>query len=343
MMGLKLSRHYPIVHQFDEDSIEEKNPYYMVFATGIQGWRPTMEDAHIVQLGAVGDDQQSAFFALFDGHGGPDIAQFAAANIQARVLQHPKLYENTCYALRHALLEIDKEAYALGNDSENPEKYHLIGCTAVVTLIKDKKLYCANIADSRAIASVSGHAIQLSIEHKPTDPVEYERVINHKGNMKGYVENGRINGNLAVPRAIGDFYYKNNMEGPPYDRIVCAWADITVRTLTDDWEFLVMACDGIWDVMTNAEVVEFVRNRFAQHLEPRRIAQDLLYTCLAPDTSMGGLGADNMTIEIIALLNGRSFDEFCEKCATEPAENCPPQMQFYDESFANRIGMNLKY
>lgn len=38
--------------------------------------------------------------------------------------------------------------------------------------------------------------------------------------MKGYVENGRINGNLAVPRAVGDFYYKNNMEGPPFDRIV---------------------------------------------------------------------------------------------------------------------------
>ena len=50
-----------------------------------------------------------------------------------------------------------------------------------------------------------------------------------------------------------------------------AWADITVRTITDDWEFLVMACDGIWDVMTNAEVVEFVRNRFAQHLDARRV------------------------------------------------------------------------
>ncbi|OQV14047.1 putative protein phosphatase 2C T23F11.1 [Hypsibius exemplaris] len=281
-MGLKISRHYPIVHQFDEDSIKDANPYYIVFATGIQGWRPTMEDAHIVQLTAVGDDQASAFFALFDGHGGPDIAQFAAANIQARVLQHPKLYENTCYALRHALLEIDKEAYALGNelyfqsfslsqDSENPEKYHLIGCTAVLTLIKDKRLYCANIADSRCIASVSGHAIQMSIEHKPTDDVELQRITNHKGNMKGYVENGRINGNLAVPRALGDFYYKNNMEGPPFDRIVCAWSDITVRTLTDDWEFLIMACDGIWDVMTNSEVVEFVRNRFAQHLDARRV------------------------------------------------------------------------
>lgn len=50
-----------------------------------------------------------------------------------------------------------------------------------------------------------------------------------------------------------------------------AWADITVRTMTDDYEFLVMACDGIWDVMTNPEVVEFVRNRFAQHMEPKRV------------------------------------------------------------------------
>ena len=40
-MGLKLSRHYPIVHQFDEDAIQDRNPYFIVFATGIQGWRPS--------------------------------------------------------------------------------------------------------------------------------------------------------------------------------------------------------------------------------------------------------------------------------------------------------------
>ena len=58
-------------------------------------------------------------------------------------------------------------------------------------------LFQANIADSRCIASVNGHAIQMSIEHKPSDDIELQRITNHKGTMKGYVENGRINGNLT--------------------------------------------------------------------------------------------------------------------------------------------------
>jgi protein phosphatase 2C family protein 2/3 len=60
----------------------------------------------------------------------------------------------------------------------------------------------------------------------------------------GFVDFGRVNGNLALSRAIGDFEFKKSADLPPEQQIVTAYPDVTIHDLSDDDEFIVFACDG---------------------------------------------------------------------------------------------------
>ena len=89
----------------------------------------------------------------------------------------------------------------------------------------------------------------------------------------GWVEFNRVNGNLALSRALGDFVFKKNEDKKAEDQIVTAYPDVYVRDLTNDHEFIVLACDGIWDVLSNEEVLEFIRNRIAQQISPEIVKE----------------------------------------------------------------------
>ena len=75
-----------------------------------------------------------------------------------------------------------------------------------------------------------------------------------------------------MSRALGDFVFKKNEKKPAEEQIVTAYPDVTVEKITLDHEFLVLACDGIWDVLSNKEVVDFVRGRLAQKMEPHMVS-----------------------------------------------------------------------
>lgn len=87
----------------------------------------------------------------------------------------------------------------------------------------------------------------------------------------GWVEFNRVNGNLALSRALGDFVFKRNETKKAEEQIVTALPDIEIKDITKDHEFLVLACDGIWDVMSNEEVLDFVRERIAQSIPPEKV------------------------------------------------------------------------
>jgi len=91
----------------------------------------------------------------------------------------------------------------------------MAGSTAVVVLVKDNKLYCANAGDSRAIACVNGQLEVLSLDHKPNNEAESKRIIQGGG----WVEFNRVNGNLALSRALGDYVFKHENKKPE-DQIV---------------------------------------------------------------------------------------------------------------------------
>ena len=131
--------------------------------------------------------------------------------------------------------------YADGNSKS------FAGCTATTILITPTEIICANAGDSRTVLGKSTQAVELSQDHKPDDAAESRRIYN----AKGFVEDGRVNGMLALSRALGDFEYKNNSLLKAKDQAVTAHPDIKTVPITNDTEFVVLACDGIWDVMTS--------------------------------------------------------------------------------------------
>lgn len=177
------------------------------------------------------------------------------------------------------------------------------GTTAVVALIRGKQLIVANAGDSRCVVSERGKAVDMSYDHKPEDEVELARIKNAGGKV---TMDGRVNGGLNLSRAIGDHFYKRNKSLPPEEQMISAMPDVKVLTLNEDHDFMVIACDGIWNVLSSQEVVDFISERIKPDQSGKArplssIVEELLDHCLAPDTSGDGTGCDNMTCIIVTL------------------------------------------
>ncbi|TKR68248.1 hypothetical protein L596_024254 [Steinernema carpocapsae] len=282
------------------------NEVYKVGSSCMQGWRINMEDAH-THLLALPDDHKTAFFAVYDGHGGAKVSQYAGMHLHKKIVSEPT-YKNgdIAEAIQTGFLGLDEQMRA---DAETKDE--MSGTTAIVVLVRDQKIYCGNVGDSRAVVSACGRAEPLSHDHKPANEGEAQRIVA----AGGYVEFNRVNGNLALSRALGDFAFKGNATKTAEEQVVTAYPDVITCDITKEHEFIILACDGIWDVMSNQEVVDFCRDRLARGWEPEVICEDLLDRCLAPDCQMGGLGCDNMTAVLVCLMQNESNEEFAARCA----------------------------
>ncbi|GAA5930186.1 PP2C family serine/threonine-protein phosphatase [Sporobolomyces koalae] len=278
----------------------------------MQGWRLTMEDAHAAVLSLdkdKGDDvptrERTSFFAVYDGHGGSTVAKFAGDTVHHRLAANdyfPKKQWND--ALKRAFLETDEDLRANPDFRGDPS-----GCTAVgVIVTPELDLICANAGDSRSVMSVGGEAKPLSFDHKPTNAAETSRIVAGGG----FVEFGRVNGNLALSRALGDFEFKQSQNLPAEQQVVTADPDINRHSHTAEDEFIVVACDGIWDVLTSQQVIDFVRLSIAQGHTLEQICENMMDRCLAPDSDWGGVGCDNMTMMVVAILGDRTQEEWYE-------------------------------
>lgn len=193
------------------------------------------------------------------------------------------------------------------------------GCTAVAALLvagpdsetkqgkKARKILVANAGDSRSVLSVQGEAKAMSIDHKPGNKGENARIVS----AGGFVEFGRVNGNLALSRAIGDFEFKQNFSLEPEQQIVTADPEIITHDVDGDEEFLVLACDGIWDCLSSQQVVDFVRRQIANGKDLKDICEEAIDRCLAPDSQIGGVGCDNVRRTKGSLLR-LSLTTFCD-------------------------------
>jgi len=285
------------------------SPQFRCASSSMQGWRINMEDAHAHFL-SLKQDKDASFFAVYDGHGGSRVAQWCGEHVHEDIVANEN-YKKGDYveALKRGFLECDENMLKDEEMRDDPS-----GATAVCVLLKDNKIHCANCGDSRAVASVAGQVQELSFDHKPSNEEETRRIVA----AGGYVELNRVNGNLALSRAMGDFVFKRNTKKSAEEQIVIAYPEVIVKDIEEDHEFIVLACDGIWDVLSNQEVVSFVRRRIAQKMEPEEICEELLDHCLAPDCQMGGLGCDNMTVVLVCFLNENSYEHLAERCSTIP-------------------------
>jgi protein phosphatase 2C family protein 2/3 len=297
-MGQILSQ--PVTEKHSES---DENSQFAYGLSSMQGWRINMEDAHttILNLQDEGKDPV-AFFGVYDGHGGEKIAQFTGDNLFKVIKKQDEFLKgNYGRALQDAFLAADVEI--LEDDNLKNDQS---GCTATTVLISGDKIICANAGDSRTVLSINGNAKPLSYDHKPNNEGEHARICA----AGGFVDIGRVNGNLALSRAIGDFDFKKSVDLPPEEQIVTAFPDVIEHEITKDDEFVVLACDGIWDCLTSQQVVEVVRKGINDRLTLVEISEALIDICLAPNSYGSGIGCDNMSVIIVALLNGKTLDEW---------------------------------
>ncbi|XP_017471075.1 PREDICTED: probable protein phosphatase CG10417 isoform X1 [Rhagoletis zephyria] len=171
------------------------------------------------------------------------------------------------------------------------------GCTAVVALLNGRDLFVANAGDSRCVVCRNGKAIDMSLDHKPEDEEESARIVKAGGRV---TLDGRVNGGLNLSRAIGDHAYKMNLELPAEEQMISALPDVRKLIITPEDEFMVLACDGIWNYLSSEEVVDFIRQRLKDDTKKiSQICEELFDTCLAPNTIGDGTGCDNMTAVIV--------------------------------------------
>lgn len=327
-----------------KDVNEGGNEAYGYSASSMQGWRNSMEDAHVAQIGLQGDPD-AALFAVFDGHCGSEVAQFAAryvvsqlertqgwqAGSQAGVIRG---LQDTFLRLDQALMHDEVKpflrgiasgadvaaadnalsrparrwpaALAMADDhmalypppglqQPNLDTRYLAvkvdnmlkadvklatpgGCTAVAAVVRRGTITVANSGDSRAVMCRRGRAVELSFDHKPDNPSELQRI----SRAGGFVRNGRVSGCLALSRSLGDLGLKRNGALTASQQMITAMPDVIVEAVTEEDEFLVLACDGIWEMRSSQEVVDFVRSRLVSGMSPSQAAAELFDECLAP-------------------------------------------------------------
>lgn len=205
-------------------------------------------------------------FAVFDGHGGNQVAEFVRDYFVKELLENENFKaENYEDALTETFCKMDellvgpngdevlKKYTKKDNDSSSFNAYSgmepdsniatCCGCTACVCLIVGDTVFCANAGDSRCVLSEKGTAVAMSDDHKPSCPDEEKRI----KAAGGFVSMDRVNGNLNLSRALGDFTYKENKELGIKDQMVIPIPEIRTHTITSDTEFFIIACDGIWD------------------------------------------------------------------------------------------------
>ena len=187
-----------------------QNDMFKVGSSCMQGWRVHMEDSHTHIL-SLPQDPGTSFFAVYDGHGGANVAQYAGKNLHKFIIKRPEYKSNIEEAMKKGFLDIDKAM-----QEEETLKEQMAGSTAVTILIKDKKLFCANAGDSRAVGCINGDVEVLSMDHKPNNDGELKRICAGGG----WVEFNRVNGNLALSRALGDFIFKRNNSKVAEEQVV---------------------------------------------------------------------------------------------------------------------------
>lgn len=327
----------------------------------MQGWRVSMEDSHstVLNLNVVTDGEAAetetaangaseaadasagspvAFFGVYDGHGGEKVALFTGEKLPS-VLKATEAYQKGDYAqaLQDAFLAMDVEITEDAELSKDPS-----GCAATSVIITSDKIFCGNAGDSRTVMSVGGTVKALSFDHKPTNEGEKARIVN----AGGFVDMGRVNGNLALSRGIGDFEFKNNLELPAEEQAVTALPDVLEHDITKDDEFVVLACDGIWDCLSSQQVVDFVRRYVREGKPLGEICELMMTTCLAPTSGGSGIGCDNMSVCIVAMLQGgESVEEWAKRIAAkvsdEDLEKLPTadalSMELYSMDIATKV------
>lgn len=283
---------------------------YLVGTHETQGARQTMEDAHCAEK----LDENNQFFGIFDGHGGETTAHYCAKHLHENLKNNQHFTTNPEQALTEAFKKTHEDFKSQCKDQS--------GSTAITVLLQQNKIITANAGDARAILATAGKAKRLSYDHKPENKEEIQRIINANGFVwpagsslislvTGIDPNGnpifkqdkkeihRVNGNLAVSRALGDYELNGLVIPDPYT---------ATYQCTGDEEFIVLACDGLFDIIEDQALVDIVHYKLNEYKksnkEKETIATEIsnYLTQLASGKINPNIQSnDNVTVTVILL------------------------------------------
>lgn len=268
-----------------------------------QGRRDTMEDAHVVfddilaveNIGITSvPGQRVSFYGVYDGHGGVDAAKLVQRDLHISIVSKPEFAAGDIEAaLRAGFAETDLKIVTKSN-----EEGWMNGSTGVVGVLVDSKLYIANVGDSEAclVREVNNEVVaeNLTTPHKASDPIEKKRV----EELGGHVFFGRVFGALAVSRSFGDSKFKTPKTAQNF--VSCEPA-IRVVDIRPDHTFMILACDGLWDVMNHTQAAQFAKAQIAEGKSAKAVAHALVSEALRRKTE------DNVTV-VVVLFNRNGND-----------------------------------
>lgn len=254
---------------------------YTVSVRAVKGGRLSMEDEYDINNGG-------RFVAVFDGHGGGGVSTFLRDTLYAKVAKHLTAYQketnhnkaarseadasNPVYSTRcSSISDIVKSIRAAyteaGNEVLQMDEFQYQGSTALAVWLHEdiksnkRTLVSANLGDSRAIMSRNGQAIDVTRDHKPSDEIEKKRILSMGEELEwdDYCQIYRVR-SLSLSRAIGDRFAKPAISDEVEIQLI-PLSESTGSTEGND-EFIVLASDGLWDVMTSQDCVNFIHERF---------------------------------------------------------------------------------
>ncbi|XP_051137458.1 probable protein phosphatase 2C 61 [Andrographis paniculata] len=258
-------------------------------AYSLTGSKGLNQDSAILYQGYGGED--GVLCAVFDGHGqnGHAVSNLVRNHLPELLLRHHNntsgdgennnMIKEACVI--SAFTAMDKDIKILHDQTT----FDLAssGSTAALVIKHGEELVVANLGDSRAILGQRSDGkkgekvvpFQLTTDLKPGLPCEAERIRKCKGRVLALKEESHIlrvwlpyddSPGLAMSRAFGDFMLKQ------YG--VIATPDISYHHLSPDDEFLVIATDGVWDVLTNETVVSIVSSARSQEEAAKLVVEE---------------------------------------------------------------------
>jgi len=246
--------------------------------------RRTMEDSHVM-LGKFGNHPNRSYFGVYDGHGGRETV-----DIIEKVL-HENIHKDIEATYGKSIIDSMKKAFLETDAGLKSQNLGRSGSTAAVCIIIRSKnnlledirtLHVANAGDSKAILCRGTEAVEVTQEHKPSHPLEKERLETSKTPV--WITNDKVAGILGVSRSFGDMELKQWVTAEPYTQSIL---------LNPNDAFLIMACDGLWDVCSHQKAVDIVLEHATEKCNA--LAQRLVDYALENNTK------DNLSVVVIKI------------------------------------------
>ncbi|KAM0974326.1 hypothetical protein FF1_017557 [Malus domestica] len=257
------------------------------------GGRTHMEDTHL----CIGDlakkfgynllsEEAISFYGVFDGHGGKDAAHFVRDNLPRVIVEDADFPLELEKVITRSFMETDA---AFANKCSR-EASLASGTTALTAMIFGRSLLVANAGDCRAVLSRCGVAIEMSKDHRPCCTKERMRI----ESLGGYIDDGYLNGQLGVTRALGNWHLEGMKDAGERGGPLSAKPELKLMTLSKDDEFLIIGTDGIWEMFTSQNAVDFARRRLQEHNDVKLCCKQIVEEAIKRGAT------DNLTLVMVS-------------------------------------------